>query len=188
MQQVSYREEFEREEVRCKAVLQQARTTLGEVTPAALHAHALPAAGGASGVAESICAWARKEDVDLLVVGSRGMGALKATLMSCVGLGSVSAYCLHHLACPVCMVRGEALTAPRKASRKVLVPVDDSEAAQRAQAWAVGNAMGEDDELHLICVAYPVPYVVSDNQDRFFFELFGDRLAAAAALSVSTCG
>ena len=37
--------------------------------------HLLPGAGGASGVAESLVAFAKM--ADLLVVGSRGMGALK---------------------------------------------------------------------------------------------------------------
>jgi len=78
-----------------------------------------------------------------------------------VGLGSVSSYLVHHLSCPVCLVRGKGLGGPRKARRKVLVAVDDSEAAQRAQRWAEDYALGPGDELHLVCVAYPVPYVVS---------------------------
>ena len=94
------------------------------------------------------------------VLGSRGMGAVRSTLMSLVGLGSVSAYCLHHLACPVCVVRGKGLEAPRKPVNKVLVPVDDSEAAQHALRWAADNVVGPQDELHIVCVAFPVPYVV----------------------------
>jgi len=72
------------------------------------HKHMLPPAGGASGVAESIVSWAKAHQVDLLVVGSRGMGATKSTLMSLVGLGSVSNYCLHHLeSTAVCVVQGK---------------------------------------------------------------------------------
>lgn len=95
------------------------------------------------------------------VLGCRGMGAAKSTLMSLVGLGSVSSYCLHYLDCPVCLVRGTGLTGPRKTSNKVLVAVDDSDLAKRAQRWAIDNVLGPHDELHLVSVATPVPYVVS---------------------------
>lgn len=88
------------------------------------------------------------------------MGATKSTLMSVVGLGSVSSYCIHHLTCPVLVARGAHLTAPRKEQRKVVVAVDDSDLSKRALAWAV-DMMGPQDELHLISVAFPVPYVVS---------------------------
>lgn len=42
----------------------------------------------------------RSEGADLLVVGSRGRGALRSVL-----LGSVSHRCVHHAACPVVIVR-----------------------------------------------------------------------------------
>ena len=42
------------------------------------------------GVAESLVAYAKQHGADLVVVGSRGLGAVKSTLMSLVGLGSVS--------------------------------------------------------------------------------------------------
>ena len=76
--------------------------------------HCLPAAGGASGVGESIVAWAKRENADLVVVGSRGMGGAKSTLMSLVGLGSVSSYLLHHLHSPVAVVHGSHLEAEPK--------------------------------------------------------------------------
>lgn len=43
-----------------------------------------------AGVAESVVAFAKERHPDLVVVGSRGMGAAKSALMSLVGLGSVS--------------------------------------------------------------------------------------------------
>lgn len=43
--------------------------------------------------------------VDLVLVGSRGMGALKRSLLEFVGLGSVSDYLVNHLQCPVLVVR-----------------------------------------------------------------------------------
>lgn len=46
-----------------------------------------------AGVAESVVEWSKQHGVDMVVVGSRGMGAVKSTLMSLVGLGSVSGGC-----------------------------------------------------------------------------------------------
>lgn len=62
--------------------------------------HSLPAAGGASGVAESIVLWVNKHLPDILVLGARGMG-WKRPLMSLIGLGSVSDYCVHNAHMPV---------------------------------------------------------------------------------------
>jgi len=58
---------------------------------------ALAPEGGASGVAESIRHYARVNRMDLVVVGSRGHGALRRTLDSALGVGSVSRWLLHHL-------------------------------------------------------------------------------------------
>lgn len=43
--------------------------------------------------------------VGMLVVGSRGMGALARSLMGLVGLGSVSDYVVHHAHCPVAVIK-----------------------------------------------------------------------------------
>lgn len=46
--------------------------------PAAhVHPHALPASGGASGVADSVVQFANAAHAAMVVVGSRGMGAVK---------------------------------------------------------------------------------------------------------------
>ncbi|KNA04101.1 hypothetical protein SOVF_202790 [Spinacia oleracea] len=49
---------------------------------------------------EVICQLAEQKHVDLLVVGSRGLGMLKRAF-----LGSVSDYCTHHAHCPVLIVK-----------------------------------------------------------------------------------
>jgi nucleotide-binding universal stress UspA family protein len=57
-------------------------------------------------VGESLVAFTKQRPADLVVVGSRGMGAVKSTFMSMVGLGSVSGYLVHNLHCPVAVCRG----------------------------------------------------------------------------------
>ncbi|GFQ02487.1 universal stress protein a-like protein [Phtheirospermum japonicum] len=49
---------------------------------------------------DKICQAAEELHVDLVVVGSRGLGAIKRAL-----LGSVSNYCAHHVHCPVLIVK-----------------------------------------------------------------------------------
>lgn len=49
---------------------------------------------------EVICQAIEERHVDLLVVGSRGLGMLKRAF-----LGSVSDYCAHHAKCPVLIVK-----------------------------------------------------------------------------------
>lgn len=45
---------------------------------------------------------AEKEQIDLVVMGSRGLGAVKGFL-----LGSVSNYVLHHVKCPVMLIQSD---------------------------------------------------------------------------------
>lgn len=56
--------------------------------------------GGASDVAQSITHYAKDNKVDLVVVGSRGMGAAKRAMSAFFGLGSVSDYVVHNVPCP----------------------------------------------------------------------------------------
>jgi nucleotide-binding universal stress UspA family protein len=155
----TYQESFKQEAERVKALLQTVKNDV--LKNPDIHLHSLPSAGGASGVGESIVSWAKHENADLIVLGSRGMGAVKSTLMSVIGLGSVSEYCLHHMdRGAVAIVHGTNLTQ-QKEVRKVLVAVDDSQHAQHALSWSIHNVLGPRDELHIVTVALPVPYVVS---------------------------
>ncbi len=55
---------------------------------------------GASSVVETIINHAAKEDVDLIIVGTRGLGGFKKML-----IGSVSSGVISHANCPVLVVR-----------------------------------------------------------------------------------
>lgn len=71
---------------------------------------------------------------ELLVVGTRGVGALSRL----VHLGSVTSSVLHHATRPVAVVP-ESATITRATSR-VVVGVDDSPRSRPALAWAVDHA------------------------------------------------
>lgn len=128
-----------------------------------IHSHALPAAGGASGVAESIVEFTKVRHVDLLVVGCRGLGSFKRSLMSMVGLGSVSDYCIHNVACPVVVVRADTPAAQKVGEPSVCIATDDSSHSNYALVWALENIVKPEDDLHVITVSPPVPYPILDE-------------------------
>eukprot|EP00882_Tetradesmus_deserticola_P001213 GHRQ01001311.1.p1 GENE.GHRQ01001311.1~~GHRQ01001311.1.p1 ORF type:complete len:392 (+),score=155.98 GHRQ01001311.1:166-1341(+) len=145
------------------------------VTRSCLHAHALPAAGGASGVGDSIVEFAKAKGVGMVIMGSRGLGSIQRSLMSLVGLGSVSDYVIHQLHVPVLVVHGDGV-APAAADaeapqRKLCIAMDDSAHSHYAAAWLQQHLLRSADELHVVAVALPVPYPVLDETS-----------AAAAAL------
>eukprot|EP00899_Mesostigma_viride_P018203 jgi/Mesvir1/26384/Mv16848-RA.1 len=49
---------------------------------------------------ESLVDAVERHNADMLVMGSRGLGAIKRTL-----IGSVSDFCIHHVDCPVVVVK-----------------------------------------------------------------------------------
>lgn len=74
----------------------------------------------------------RSEGADLLVVGSRGRGAMRSAL-----LGSVALHCVTHAACPVVVMHPSVgVSRPPR----VVVGVDGSAAARAALAAAISEA------------------------------------------------
>lgn len=71
---------------------------------------------------------------ELLVVGSRGRGAVRGLL-----LGSVSQQCAHHTPCPLVVVRKPAVTAGDE-RRTIVVGVDGSPGSEAALHWALAEA------------------------------------------------
>lgn len=87
-----------------------------------------------------LCAAA--ESADLLVVGTRGRGALTAGL-----LGSVSSYCAKHATVPVAVIPDE-FPADRPL-RSIVVGVDGSDNADAALRWAIDHA-AVDGRVHAV--------------------------------------
>lgn len=74
-------------------------------------------------------------EADMLVVGSRGQGAIRRTL-----LGSVSAGVVQRAYCPVAVVHDEDQAAPRSAHAPVLVGIDGSPTSELATDIAFDEA------------------------------------------------
>jgi nucleotide-binding universal stress UspA family protein len=75
----------------------------------------------------------RSGDADLLLVGSRGRGAVRSAL-----LGSVALHCATHARCPVVVVHPGALGRPQQS--RVVVGVDGSDRSRGALVAAVDEA------------------------------------------------
>jgi nucleotide-binding universal stress UspA family protein len=111
---------------------------------------------------------ARRDDADLLVVGSRGLGGFRSLL-----LGSVGRTVLEHAPCPVAIVRDET---PLGGAAPIMVGVDRSDAAGGVVAWAAATAPALEAEILLVHAYRPGQ---SELPPRIADEL---RSAAQAAL------
>ena len=126
------------------------------------------------------------EGADLLVVGARGLGAVRGLL-----LRSVSQECLHHATCPVAIVR--VRTQPDGArTGRIVVGVDGSDTAVRALEWALeeGRLHGPSVEVvHAWSVPYgPVAPSVSFAFDSTPLEVAARRTLDDAVDSIDTGG
>jgi nucleotide-binding universal stress UspA family protein len=81
----------------------------------------------------------------LIVVGSRGFGAIRRVL-----IGDVSHSVVRHAHCPVMVVRGEPDVFPTK----ILLATDNSREAKLAANTAIDLANRTNSELHVIHVAH----------------------------------
>jgi nucleotide-binding universal stress UspA family protein len=87
---------------------------------------------------------AASEQTELLVLGSRGRGAVTSTIM-----GSVSTAVAEHAACPVVVVRGAVEESERP--RAITVGVDGSDMALAAVAFAADMAARREVPLRILC-------------------------------------
>ena len=92
----------------------------------------------------------RSEGADLLVVGSRGRGAMRSAL-----LGSVALHCVSHAPCPVVVVHSAPVGASRP--RGVVVGVDGSAGSRAALVAATEEAGRNSSEVEVVAT-----YVLTD--------------------------
>jgi nucleotide-binding universal stress UspA family protein len=95
----------------------------------------------------SIVCVAEREQVDLIVLGSRGLGGFDRLL-----LGSVSDGVLHHAHCPVLIIRGENIPKESGGFQHILLASDGSEGAHKAARAAVGLAQKFETSLNVLNV------------------------------------
>lgn len=92
---------------------------------------------------------AEAEGAQLLVVGSRGRGGVRSTL-----LGSVALHCVAHAPVPVVVVHPGVVQPPPR----VVVGIDDSATARAALARAAREAQVLGAELEVVAAQQPVAY------------------------------
>jgi nucleotide-binding universal stress UspA family protein len=92
----------------------------------------------------------RSEGAALLVVGSRGRGAVRSAL-----LGSVALHCVTHATCPVVVVHA---TGDVARTGSVVVGVDGSEGSRAALAAAVDEAVRMGADVDVVAAYVPTDY------------------------------
>lgn len=90
-------------------------------------------------------------DGRMIVVGSRGRGAIASAI-----LGSVSAYCASHSTVPVVIVPENA--DPAEKITKVVVGIDGSANSEAALAWAVDHAPPDSAIMAIAAWSPPMSY------------------------------
>ncbi len=133
-------------EAETEKTLSEARWSVEEVGGEVSGAHSR-----SGRVDEQILAAAEDLRANLIVVGNRGLGALKRTLM-----GNISVSVVRHARCSVLVARDSREHAPMP--EKIMAAVDGSEESKAAANMAreVAGAVGA--ELHLV---YAVPTIPS---------------------------
>ena len=112
---------------------------------------------GVGSPAAEIVAQAEEVGAGLVVLGSRGLGAMRRALM-----GSVSDAVVRHAPCPALVVRDEPLAFPTK----ILLATDGSEEANLAASRAAELAKDTDSELHVVTVGPFVPTIFAVTEEE----------------------
>ncbi|MFB6249618.1 MAG: universal stress protein [Salinibacter sp.] len=109
--------------------------------------------------AERIVEYTDEKEIDLVVMGTHGRRGVDRMLF-----GSVTEEVVRTADCPTLTVRADADAAPEQAVRRILVPIDFSEASEGALAHAKEIALTYGAELNLLHVVeqpfYPSAYGV----------------------------
>ncbi|PQJ34330.1 universal stress protein [Salinibacter sp. 10B] len=107
----------------------------------------------ASTPAESIVTYADDKNIDLVVMGTHGRRGVDRMLF-----GSVTEEVVRRAPCPVFTVRADADKTPGQAVRRVLVPIDFSDASESAVQHAKEIALTYGAEIDLLHVVEPPFY------------------------------
>ena len=143
---------------------------LGEAVKNHAHLHV----GKGSPFAE-ICELARKSNIDLIVIATRGNTGLKH-----LTLGSTAERVARYSPCPVLVVRDGEATNKVMTIRRILVPVDFSDFSTKSLAYATRLAKGFNATLillHSVALRY---YMTSDEYGRYDFSLLMQQAEQAA--------
>ena len=100
--------------------------------------------------ASKIIEVAKKGGFDLIIMGSRGLGNIEGLF-----LGSVSNGVINRSKTPVLIVKGEKLKGGEKLYEKILVPIDGSDASDKALNYALDLAEKNDSAIELLNVVEP---------------------------------
>lgn len=125
----------------------------------------LPAKGS---VSDSLINAAYDDKIDLIAVGTRGLGAFRRMI-----LGSVSTKLLNDARCPVLIVR-KRLSKGEPQLRKILVATDGSKSAKDALDLAVNLSRVTKAELTIAHVVYLPPTIYSAGASETIGMLYND--------------
>ena len=117
------------------------------------------------------------KEAELVVVGSRGLGAITRHL-----LGSVSTALVHHAHCPVAVIHDEEPLMPAGAMAPIVVGIDGSPASESATAIAFDEASRRGVELVAVHAwsdtsAYELPGLEWSMLEQQAEEALAERLA-----------
>jgi nucleotide-binding universal stress UspA family protein len=97
------------------------------------------------------CLVESSQDASLLVVGSRGRGAVASAV-----LGSISAYCASHAHVPVAIVPES--TEPARQAERIVVGIDGSVNSEAALSWAIDHSGPDTAIMAIASWAPPMSY------------------------------
>eukprot|EP01023_Acetabularia_acetabulum_P068083 TRINITY_DN9549_c0_g1_i1.p2 TRINITY_DN9549_c0_g1~~TRINITY_DN9549_c0_g1_i1.p2 ORF type:complete len:353 (-),score=20.46 TRINITY_DN9549_c0_g1_i1:1428-2486(-) len=139
-----------------------------------IQTHVLTAMGGTSGIGNVIVNFGRISKADMIVVGSRGVNlGLKYSLMSVMGLGSVSKHCIHTSEIPVLVIHQNLNPNCYKIKQNMLhvcVSIDGGQKSYEALEWTCQNFIQDSNRqvmLHIVSVQIPIPRFEHDQTDTW---------------------